>query len=98
MILTKNCKKKKVIPMNKKGQGAAEALMLVPFLLIIFFIVLQIFVVITTGDGLLYDLLDDNIALYGASTKLMVQLIPLILGALILLVIFREVSRPRPQY
>ena len=86
--------------MNKKGQGAAEALILVPFLLIILFIVFQIFAVITTGDGLLYDLLDNTelVPLYGASTKLMIQLIPLILGALVLLVIFREVSRPRPQY
>jgi len=68
--------------LKQKGQLNAETLLAVPIMLLMFYISLEILSVVNTS--VLFPLLDSGNVANGATIKLLVQLIPLILIMLVI--------------
>ena len=76
--------------MNQKGQLSFETILLVPIFLIVLYIAFLI--MSTINSATLFPLLDNMSDYHGATMKLLIQLIPLILVLLVVV----WVIRPKP--
>jgi ABC-type Na+ efflux pump permease subunit len=87
--------------MREKGQMNVQTLLEIPIMFLMFWVFLQMFSAFTTTNGLLYTVLDNTtmVPQYGAIIKMMMMLVPLLVGVLIIVSIWQQASQPRyPQY
>lgn len=87
--------------LGKKGQMNIQMLLEIPIMILMFWVFLQMFSAFTTGNGMLYNTLDDPVKIvqYGSITKMIVMMIPLLVIIVIIASIWQNATQPRyPQY
>jgi len=84
-----------------KGQLNIQTLLEIPIMFLMFWVFLQMYAAFTTTNGMLYTTLDNAtlVPQYGSLVKMMLMMVPLLVGILIIVGIWQQSTQPRyPQY